>query len=281
MKKTNIFLAFMPEFNAYGVSDETIDSLTAAGITPIISLKEEDMISLGAEPKSEKPLIGFLMCREKGHYTIDYNYAKAVAQSGVNIRFLTYHNPVQQMSDVDGICLPGGTFSSPDYFYNDGQELYKPNKRFEAYEAAIREAETINLPMLGICGGAQTIAGLHKMNIYRDVHEHTKLVHKSKDPLAHDVLIRNNNMLKDLLDCEKVSVNSRHCEAVNPKVITDLQIYAEASDGIPEAWGWGSEEKNILCIQWHPEDFAAKGDARMQNIYNWLAKKAASFRQNK
>lgn len=279
MKKTKIFLDYFPEFNAYGVSDETIDSLTAAGITPIISLKKEDMISLGAEPKSEKPLIGFLMCREKGHYTIDYNYAKALVQAGVNIRFLTYHSPAQQISNVDGICLPGGAFDSPDFFYNDGKQLYQPNIRYEAYEKVILTAEEKGLPILAICGGAQIVAGLHKMNLYRDVHQYTGLIHKTKEIKAHLVRIYPDTVLRKLLGREQIITNSRHREAVNPNIMSDLQIYAEASDGIPEAWG--NEEKNILCIEWHPEDFAAKGNARMQNIYNWLADKAIAFRQNR
>lgn len=36
-----------------------------------------------------------------------------------------------------------------------------------------------------------------------------------------------------------------------------------------------------MCIQWHPEDFAAKGDKPMQNIYNWLAKKARIYQKQK
>ena len=38
-------------------------------------------------------------------------------------------------------------------------------------------------------------------------------------------------------------------------------------------------EKNILCIQWHPEDFAAKGNKKMQGIYNWLFTKAKEHQQ--
>lgn len=279
MKKTKLFLDYLPDYNAYGISDETIDSLTAAGISPQISLKEQDYVSLGGEPKSEKPLIGFLLCRETGHYTIDYNYAKALIQSKVNIRFLTYDNPVLQMSEVDGICLPGGAFDSPDSFYSDGKKLYKPNIRYEAYEKVIRYAEEKRMPILAICGGAQIVAGLHKMNLYRDVSEHSDLRHKTQKMMAHKVWIYPDTILRELLGCEQVITNSRHREAVNPNISSDLQIYAEASDNIPEAWG--SEEKNILCIEWHPEDFAAQGDKKMQNIYNWLARKAADYRLSK
>ena len=58
-----------------------------------------------------------------------------------------------------------------------------------------------------------------------------------------------------------------------------MNIYALSKDGIPEAWG--SEKENILCVQWHPENFASKGDEKMQKIYNWVAIKARIYkRQN-
>ena len=88
------------------------------------------------------------------------------------------------------------------------------------------------------------------------------------------------NMLYDVLKKHRFTVNSRHTEAVmNNDKISDLQIFAAAPDGTPEAWG--NKDKKILCIQWHPEDFAAHGDAYMQKIYNWLAQEAAAFKQQK
>ena len=59
--------------------------------------------------------------------------------------------------------------------------------------------------------------------------------------------------------------------------ISDMKIYATALDGTPEAWG--NAEKHLLCIQWHPEDFAAIGDKRMQKIYDWIAEEASRHQQ--
>lgn len=277
--KKQTFLAFMPEFNAYGISDNTIKTIQSQGNTPIISMIDKDYTSLGGTNNPNKPLIGFLLGRENSHYTIDYNYAKAIVLSGVKIRFLTYENPLEQMDDLTGLILPGGAFSSPDQFYCDGKTLYQPNQRYEAYKACIQKAEAMRIPILGVCAGAQMVAGLHFMNLYRDASRHTDLEHKTKERNAHKVQIYPDTILRELLGADEVMTNSRHREAINPAVSSDLQIYASTRDGIPEAWG--NEEKGILCVQWHSEDFAAEGDHRMQNIYNWLANKAANYHQKK
>lgn len=277
----NITLSFREEFNAFCVSDQIVNHAVGNGFVPFIRLRKEHYIALCGKTTEDAPLIGFLLGREKGFYSIDYNYAKAIVQSGVNIRFLTYENVAEQMKDLCGLILPGGAFSSPDDFYADEQrqKLYEPNPRYEAYETAIRTAEKQNMPILGICAGAQMIAGLHGMRLWRDIQGKTHLQHKNKNAAAHIVYIKPETVLRHLLDTKTIITNSRHKEAVVPKSASsssDLQIYALANDGIPEAWG--NEEKNILCIQWHPEDFAAHGNQPMQNIYNWLAQKAEDCR---
>lgn len=266
-----LFLTYMSEFNAFCIADDVI----AADSVPEVLFNEEDYLNLGNVPSENAPHIGFLLGREKGHYSVDFNYAKAIVKSGVSIRFITYENVAEQMEGLHGLILPGGAFSSPDRFYMDDQKLYEPNRRYEAYETAIRTAENLGMPILGICAGAQMVAALHGMKLYRNVHSFTNVKHKSQETFAHKVGIYPNTMLGQILGSQLVKTNSRHNEAVSSDVFSDLKICAIASDGIPEAWE--NEEKGILCIQWHPEHHAAAGDEKMQDIYNWLAIKAANY----
>ena len=286
MKTKNIQLNYMPEYNAFGISDAEIEKLENESITPIISLNDDDYKEKlkCSKPSPDAPTVAFLLGREKGTYTIDWNYAKAIAQSGVNIRFLTYNNNVSQMDNVDGLILPGGSFVSPNEFYTDPLKKTdsQPGSRSYAYITSIIEAEKKGLPMLGICAGAQMIGGMHGLRLYRDLKEytHTNLEHKTKELDAHIVSIREDSFLFKILGKLKIETNSRHREALmNNDSISDLKIYATSNDATPEAWG--NEEKNILCIQWHPEDFAAQGDKTMQKIYNWLADKAQIFQKQK
>lgn len=273
MKNTiRLFAAYMPKFNAYCVSDKQVSDAIATGKTPEILLKDEDYTALGNK-SLKAPVVGFLMCRESGYYSIDYNYAKSIAQSGVKLRLLTYEKTVQQMMGLNGLILPGGSFSSPDYFYEDGKEEYKPNSRYEAYQTAFIIARQHNIPILGICAGAQIMACILGGQLDRDVKQHTNIIHKSPLHLAHWVSLLPGNPLSKMFHSKSFLTNSRHREALKSNIPSGLDLYAVAEDGIPEAWG--CEEKKLLCVQWHPEDFAAEGNFSMQEIYNWLARKAA------
>ena len=279
-----VYLEFLPEYNAYGISDNKIAEIKAQNITPLLELQASDYKKLaGTTPSKENPTVAFLLGREKGHYTIDMPYAKAITQSGANIRFLTYDDNLSQMNSVDGLILPGGSFNSPNIFYTDPLKEIEdqPGSRSYAYITSIMKAEQEKLPILGICAGAQMLGGMHGMKMYRNLKEYTQttLEHKTKDLEAHDVFIYPDTPLADILGKGHIETNSRHKEAMMPNdKISDLKIYAATADGTPEAWG--NEEKNILCIQWHPEDFAARGDEKMQKIYNWLADKALQHKQN-
>ena len=151
--------------------------------------------------------------------------------------------------------------------------------RAAAYLNCINTALKEHLPMLGICAGAQIIGGVLGMKMYRNTKQYTNtdIEHKTKILDAHKVLIKNPSPLYDILQTEEIETNSRHTESMLPYASdSKLTIYARTEDNIPESWG--NVEKNILCIQWHPEDFAANGDISMQRIYNWMAQKALNYK---
>ncbi len=285
MKKENLNLEFLPQYNAFGISDRVVEKTTKEGCLPLISLKKEDYEKLGCNlPKENAPTIAFLLGREEGHYTIDFNYAKAIAQSNVNIIFLTYGENVMQMENADGLILPGGSFDSPDEFYTDPLKKTnnKPGDRSYAYVTSILQAKKANMPILGICAGAQIVGGMHKMKMLRNVKEYvnTSIEHKTKNSEAHEISIIPDSPLYELLGEKKLVVNSRHNEAMVPDTSgSDLKIYACGKDGVPEAWG--NEDEKVLCVQWHPENFASKGDKTMQKIYNWVAGRARIYQKQK
>lgn len=273
-----VTLQYLPEFNAFGIADEVVEQITAEGKTPLISLSAGDYVNLGETPRlSDQPVVSYLLGREKGYFTIDYNYALAVARSGADIRFLTYKENLAQMDGTCGLILPGGAFDSPDEFYTD--PLNKcgnaPGARSYAYITSIMQAEAVGMPILGICAGAQMVGGMHGMKMYRNIKKYTATAIEHKNParIAHPVYIYPDTPLAEIMGAGYTDTNSRHNEGMLPNEhISDLQIYASAPDGIPEAWG--SKEKHLLCIQWHPEHFAAEGDKKMQGIYDWLAEEA-------
>lgn len=277
------FLTFLPQFKAFGIADEKITEFENNGIIPELTLAPEAYKLLYIpQPKDDAPTVAFLLGRERNYYTIDWNYARAIAKSGVKMRFLDYTNTVAQLEGCQGIILPGGSFTSPEEYYIDAN-LHSdniPSSRAQAYISCILAAQKNNLPMLGICAGAQMIGGFYGMKMYRDlenIERPVEIEHKTTKDCAHKILMKQGSSLRTLMgNIPWLWVNSRHKESMVPDDnLTDLEIYAVADDNIPEAWG--NEELNILCIQWHPEDFAAHGNPMMQRIFIWMANKAAAY----
>lgn len=283
MKTEKVYLQWMDEYAAFGVADEVIKKSVKNGCLPIVVLKDEDYEKLGCKPpKGDAPTVGFLLGREKGHYTMDFDYAKAIAQSNVKMRFLTYGENVAQMEGIDGLILPGGGFNSPNEFYTD--PLKKgcgvPGERAYAYVTSVMAAKQNKIPVLGVCAGAQILGGMHGMKMYRSIREYTDAIveHNTKNSEAHKIFIDVNSPLYAILKEDNLIVNSRHNESMVRGVgESELSVYALSEDGIPEAWG--SEKENILCVQWHPENFASKGDEKMQKIYDWIALKAREYQK--
>ena len=272
-------MAYNHQFNAYVISDDAVNKSTASGNVPVILFPCDEAKKLGFEDMENAPTIGFLLGREKGHYSIDYNYAKAICMVGGRIMGLTYTQVETQMAEIDGLVLPGGAFVSPDEFYatrvNNPEE---PSLRSKAYIEAIRVAEENAIPILGICAGAQMVAGVHGMKLYRNLNEtRSSIEHKTSEVNAHQVIIYPANPLRVWLG-KKLTVNSRHREGVIPDdKNSDLDIYAISSDCIPEAWG--NMDDGILCVQWHPEDLAVAGNEKMLSIYKWLIYRSSDRRE--
>ena len=272
-------MAYNHQFNAYVISDDAVNKSTASGNVPVILFPCDEAKKLGLEDMENAPTIGFLLGREKGHYSIDYNYAKAICMAGGRIMGLTYTQVETQMAEIDGLVLPGGAFVSPDEFYatrvNNPEE---PSLRSKAYLEAIRVAEENAIPILGICAGAQMVAGVHGMKLYRNLNEtRSSIEHKTSEVNAHQVIIYPANPLRVWLGKE-LTVNSRHCEGLIPNdKNSDLKIYAISSDCIPEAWG--NMDDGILCVQWHPEDLAVAGNEKMLSIYKWLIYRSSDRRE--
>ena len=75
-------------------------------------------------------------------------------------------------------------------------------------------AEENAIPILGICAGAQMVAGVHGMKLYRNLNEtRSSIEHKTSEVNAHQVIIYPATPLRAWLGKE-LTVNSRHREGV-------------------------------------------------------------------
>ena len=290
------YLSYEPQFKAFSIEDAYVFALEQEFEIPHLELYEKGYQMIGCSvPSPDAPTVGFLLGRNLHYYSAGKNYVLALAKAGLNIRFLTYPHCEKQLQDCQGLFLPGGNFPSPESYYTDsrkkiavGRKVTFPGVRSRAYDECIQQALNLEIPILGVCAGAQMVAGRFGLKMYRNQdYIETPLKHNIPKAEAHRLQVFPDTVLSRILQGRNgMYVNSRHHELLAPvrmqkellatrrhttidKVQLPLEIYAEANDGVPEAWG--SEEEHILCVQWHPEDMVANGDELMQGIFRWLA----------
>lgn len=173
---------------------------------------------------------------------------------------------------LDGIVVSGGNFDIHPRFY--GQRA-REEMRLVQEERTEFELELISLalgrdlPLLGICGGAQAINVVLGGSLYQDIATQNReaLEHERgdiKDRGGHRVEVHEGTKLKAIVGCKFLVVNSTHHQAVR-RLGKGLLINATAEDGVVE----GIESRRhsfILGVQWHPE-FLTHRDPRQRKIF--------------
>jgi putative glutamine amidotransferase len=222
---------------------------------------------------ADRPLIGITLdYQESGtfskrpHYAVRTVYFAAVEAAGglpVAIPHLAERLP-DYLAMVDGLVIPGGTHASPESWYVDLHEPapYKDSPRAAFDIAAVKEALSRDLPLLGICAGMQELACVAGAKMTRNLHKHhaTAIDHLNGRPAeeyAHDVTVEPGTRLAGIVGAGVMPVNTAHQEAV-VSVPGGMTISARSPDGVIEAIEIPGR-RFALGVQWHPEFFTAAG----------------------
>lgn len=146
----------------------------------------------------------------------------------------------------DGIISPGGS-KIYDIDYKLIEYLYEIDK-----------------PTLGICLGMQIMGKLFNGKVRTDI-ESGK--HCSENEYVHNIIIKKDSLLYEIMGEEKIKVNSRHMRQIP---YTNLDCVAYSEDNILEA----IEDKNkrfFMGIQWHPESLME--DIYSNRLFDYFVKK--------
>lgn len=165
-------------------------------------------------------------------------------QYDVNVIGIPISNNFEKTKELvglcDGIVLSGGDdFTYQDFLLVD--YLYEND-----------------IPTLGICLGMQTMA-----KYFSDIDEIDIQNHLSKEKYVHCINIKKNSLLHDILQQEKILVNSRHKSAI---IQTDLNISALSDDYVIEAVE-DTSKKFFLGVEWHPESL---NDEFSQKLFDYF-----------
>ena len=225
-------------------------------------------------PPTDAPLIGITSdtgrsrSRAAGNggeplIVLQERYASAIQEAGgVPLILPISSSPavLRQMADrLDGILVSGGNFDIHPRLYGEEAmaSLGKVKQERTQFESAlISLALEGNLPLLGVCGGAQAINVALGGSLYQDIAaqipaagEHQQGALKERG--GHKIRIHDGTKLCQIVGQEQLEVNTTHHQAVK-KPGKGLIVNATAEDGVIE--GIESQDHSfVLGVQWHPE----------------------------
>ena len=156
------------------------------------------------------------------------------------------------------MVITGGNFDiNPDLYSEttDGSRNIK-NKRTNFEIEIFKKFLQTSKPILGICGGEQLMNVATGGDLIQDIKASikTRIEHEQTNPrneVSHEVDIKNNSKLFQIIKKNKIKVNSAHHQSVK-KTGENFTASALASDEIIEAIEH-SLHPWCLGIQWHPE----------------------------
>lgn len=167
----------------------------------------------------------------------------------------------------DGVIFTGGLDLDPAVYgetpHPRSETLHPRRNAFEI--ALFRAADAQRIPILAICLGHQVAHVARGGRLIQHVPDFTGpegLQHARPDHSSafHDVAIAADSRLAKVMGMERVEVNSRHHQAVQPERLgAGLRTVARAADGIVEA-SEDMRDRFLLTVQWHPEDIADRGE---------------------
>ena len=159
----------------------------------------------------------------------DGPYPAILAACGAQYKFLFPRVAVDDLPGAIGrhdlVILGGGGDIHPNSLGMDSRLsplARRVDKGLDLYELAVlNRCEAIGATVIGICRGAQLMNGYFGGTIFQDLPtEHAgSVIHGSEtnpeEFLFHELSVRDNTILRRLLNAEIIQVNTRHHQAID------------------------------------------------------------------
>lgn len=157
------------------------------------------------------------------------------------------------VSLLDGLVLSGGTHVQPALYGQQPMVTADYDKRRdETDQRLLVEAETLNLPVLGICRGAQLINVHRGGSLCQNV---TPLRQNTRHrPLLlplQTVKVVDHTRLSQIMQAPVIGANRIHSQAIK-KLGQDLRVVAVDNDLFVQAIE-NTRGQWLMGLQWHPE----------------------------
>lgn len=183
--------------------------------------------------------------------------------------------PQADLADISAVLIPGGGDIDPEcYGGNRKARVYGVDEKQDALDFWLAEyAVEHDLPLLGICRGAQILNVFRGGSLHEDLPEEPQPHHNNmftaRDSsvfVHHAVSIeRESKLSESLRGATRAIVPSAHHQGIK-ELGHGLRVVARADDGVIEGFegttGW------LMAVQWHPE---ADADSPIQKYGQFAA----------
>ena len=185
----------------------------------------------------------------------------------------------QLLKGLDGLLLTGSGPDLPPRLYGERQRYtfrLMSRQRYDFELAMVRLAADAGLPVLGICGGMQTMNVAFGGSLVQDIDSQldAALQHRAPGPatrFSHAVNVAPKSLLRRIVGQPRIRVNSSHHQSVKD-VAPSLVASALAPDGVIEAIESGEPRRHrfLLGVQWHPEYLYDRDDIQRRLFVAFL-----------
>lgn len=226
-----------------------------------------------ASNQSEKP--------EEPTFFVPQRYLSAIERAGALALILAPNLSAaavrQMIAPLDGLVITGGNFDIDPRWYGEKplRELRTIKARRTEFELEITtQALKEDLPVLGICGGAQALNVALGGSLYQDIaaqvpgaraHEQSA----RKEHGGHCVHVAAGTRLHAIVQRRTMEVNTTHHQAVK-ELGRGLVVNATAEDGVTEGIE-STRHRWILGVQWHPEVLAPRRREQQRIFSHFVA----------
>jgi putative glutamine amidotransferase len=154
---------------------------------------------------------------------------------------------------LDGIVISGGDDIDPALYLPNSPERAPVDPERDRFEIeTLRHMIDSDMPVLGICRGAQLLNVVLGGNLHADLRPLRRHTSNRRTPLARKtLLVTRDSELHGLLGEDRVRINSLHHQAID-RLGDQLAVSGRDLDGFVQAVE-GPGRRFMLGVQWHPE----------------------------